>query len=218
MKKYLFYIATAVYLITAVVFLMVDLGAAYNYLFWLVAALLGVWCACVRERTCRIVAWALAVSALGDVLGGQWLLLPQIGAFAIAQVLYAVAFAGLARWNVRRLPLLALPLTIAVVAAVKIVPAVSGVMQWAIVGYMCLIMSMGVCAVFVKMKGWWCVTVGSLLFMLSDSIIAWNIFVERVPHAGVLIMSTYYAAQGLMSLAILRRGLAVCEGVSDNVA
>ena len=178
MKKYLFYIATAVYLITAVVFLTVDLGAAYNYLFWLVAALLGVWCACVRERTCRIVAWALAVSALGDVLGGQWLLLPQIGAFAVAQILYAVAFAGLARMDVRRLPLLALPLTIAVVASVKIVPAVSGVMQWAIVGYMCLIMSMGVCAVFLKMKGWWCVIVGSLLFMLSDSIIAWNIFVE----------------------------------------
>ncbi|WP_182914401.1 lysoplasmalogenase [Paenibacillus sp. 1011MAR3C5] len=37
--------------------------------------------------------------------------------------------------------------------------------------------------------------IGALLFVISDSVLAWNKFVEAVPSAGLLIMSTYFAAQ-----------------------
>lgn len=40
---------------------------------------------------------------------------------------------------------------------------------------------------------------GSLLFVISDSILAWNMFVEPVPSSHLLIMSTYYGAQFLIA-------------------
>ncbi len=43
---------------------------------------------------------------------------------------------------------------------------------------------------------------GALLFMASDSILAWNKFVGDVPLSGVLIMSTYFAAQLLIASSI----------------
>ncbi|MHA6481854.1 lysoplasmalogenase [Paenibacillus sp. strain BS8-2] len=43
---------------------------------------------------------------------------------------------------------------------------------------------------------------GALLFMASDSILAWNKFVGEVPMSGVLIMSTYFAAQLLIASSI----------------
>lgn len=36
---------------------------------------------------------------------------------------------------------------------------------------------------------------GAILFVVSDSILAWNKFVDDVPASGILIMSTYFAAQ-----------------------
>lgn len=40
---------------------------------------------------------------------------------------------------------------------------------------------------------------GSLFFVLSDSILAWNMFVADVPESGFFIMSTYYLAQFLIA-------------------
>jgi alkenylglycerophosphocholine hydrolase len=43
---------------------------------------------------------------------------------------------------------------------------------------------------------------GSILFVLSDSILSWNMFVSDVPHSSLLIMSTYYTAQFLIALSL----------------
>ncbi len=45
---------------------------------------------------------------------------------------------------------------------------------------------------------------GSLLFLASDSILAFNAFHTAIPYAGVLIMSTYCGAQLLLVLGILK--------------
>ena len=42
------------------------------------------------------------------------------------------------------------------------------------------------------------VFVGALLFILSDSLLAFDKFLVPIPHAGVLVMSTYIAAQYLI--------------------
>lgn len=42
-------------------------------------------------------------------------------------------------------------------------------------------------------KRW--IQIGSLLFLISDSILAWNLFVSNVEAATLLVMSTYYSAQ-----------------------
>lgn len=40
---------------------------------------------------------------------------------------------------------------------------------------------------------------GSILFMISDSILSWNMFVSDVANSGILIMTTYYGAQFLIA-------------------
>jgi alkenylglycerophosphocholine hydrolase len=42
-------------------------------------------------------------------------------------------------------------------------------------------------------------TTGSILFLLSDSILSWNLFVSDISNSGIWIMSTYYAAQFLIA-------------------
>ncbi|GFN32870.1 lysoplasmalogenase [Paenibacillus xylaniclasticus] len=37
--------------------------------------------------------------------------------------------------------------------------------------------------------------IGSLLFMASDSILSWNMFIEEIAYSRAFIMTTYYAAQ-----------------------
>lgn len=42
---------------------------------------------------------------------------------------------------------------------------------------------------------------GALLFVLSDTVLAWNTFTHRVPHGHLLVMTTYYSAQMLITLS-----------------
>ncbi len=44
---------------------------------------------------------------------------------------------------------------------------------------------------------------GSLLFIISDSILSWDLFIESVKYGHELIMITYYLAQFLISKSIL---------------
>jgi alkenylglycerophosphocholine hydrolase len=43
---------------------------------------------------------------------------------------------------------------------------------------------------------------GSILFVLSDSILSWNMFIAEIPYSDVLIMSTYYSAQFLIASSL----------------
>jgi uncharacterized membrane protein YhhN len=51
-------------------------------------------------------------------------------------------------------------------------------------------------------------TVGALLFLISDSILAWDRFIKRFTHARLLTMITYHLGQvGIVLSAILYTGL-----------
>lgn len=43
---------------------------------------------------------------------------------------------------------------------------------------------------------------GSLLFVVSDSILSWNMFVSTIAFSGPLIMTTYYTAQFMIARSI----------------
>ena len=45
--------------------------------------------------------------------------------------------------------------------------------------------------------------IGALLFLVSDFILSWNKFTERIPHASLYIMTTYYAALLLLFIGTL---------------
>lgn len=72
-----------------------------------------------------------------------------------------------------------------------------------IVVYIAVIGAMGWSAIMTRNV--WAI-VGALLFMASDSILAWNKFVGDVPLSGTLIMSTYFVAQLFIASSIAGGG------------
>lgn len=44
---------------------------------------------------------------------------------------------------------------------------------------------------------------GAMLFMISDTFIALNKFVVSIPYSGLIVMLTYYTAQGLLTAGVL---------------
>jgi len=43
---------------------------------------------------------------------------------------------------------------------------------------------------------------GAVLFIVSDSVLAWNRFRKKFQNAQTVILSTYYAAQWLIALSV----------------
>lgn len=149
----------------------------------------------------RAVACALLLSAAGDLAGERALFIWQITLFAVAHIAYIAAFAR------RRKPfnLCSALLSGAWVVALLLFGGfvVSHIqapsLKIACTIYMLIIASMSVAAFNIRTQYRTLYIVAALLFVFSDSCIAWNKFVDTLNYAGVLIMSTYFAAQGLFA-------------------
>lgn len=153
-----------------------------------------------------LLTMALAFSALGDFMGAAGVLMLQIGAFAVAQICYLLLL-------LRQLPkglsfgrialAAALPLALCVVAIVGILPAVGAdVVKVAVVIYALLIGSMTTTAF---LSGSRRIMLGALLFMLSDFMLAFYIFVT--PNQPLLQVSLvcYLISQLLLWLGLHKR-------------
>lgn len=86
-----------------------------------------------------------------------------------------------------------------------------GIMRIPVLGYTIIISLMMMMAAFRNMRvnreSFNLVLTGAIFFLLSDSILAYNKFVAGLPHAGVLIMSTYMIAQYLITIGGIQRQL-----------
>ena len=82
-----------------------------------------------------------------------------------------------------------------------------GSFKWPVVVYTAVIAAMFIHAVRrmnrTNGKSFWLLTVGALLFMISDSLLAYNMFGSPIPFSGLLVMSTYLGAQFLIVKGIL---------------
>lgn len=174
-----------------------------------------------ENRSLKLCLAALVFSMMGDVFG-EWKGSPmgvsafvlQIASFAVAQVFYAVSFAGYFRRdsslprNVVRITLCAALVSYMVWFGTYVLSFVKEpALKAAVPVYVTLIGTMGLFAIIQCRKGWWLFIAGALLFICSDSIIAYRSFVGRIPQAGLLIMSTYYAAQFLLNSGFFLGGL-----------
>ena len=150
----------------------------------------------------------LLFSATGDYFGSCGDFLAQTGSFALAHVMYIIYFSGRYLTKVehdRKLtPKMKGYLTmvtfcsLALMAAVfvRIVPcADKGILRTGISIYACLICAMMVLALLQRSSIF---ALGAVLFVFSDFILAWNIFVEPVPYSQYLIMVPYFLAQWLL--------------------
>lgn len=69
-----------------------------------------------------------------------------------------------------------------------------------VIAYITVISLMALTAIMTGNK--WAI-IGSILFVISDSILSWNLFVSEIPYSNALIMTTYYSAQFLIATSLL---------------
>lgn len=155
--------------------------------------------------------WAGMWFALGGdvflMIRGRDLFVAGLGSFLVMQVCYIVAFtktftasgkAQVMAWRV------ALPFMIYGLSFLAILYPVlaSKPIWWPVVAYSVCLCSMGIFAGLrrysVPEKSYMVVLTGAILFILSDSCIALNKFLQPFEASTLVIMSTYAAAQWLI--------------------
>lgn len=156
-------------------------------------------------KTKTFMQTALVFSMLGDFLlslNGYFLL--GLGSFLLAQLVYAGFFftqfkmsrQGTA-WAMGIMAYLA-------IAGYFILPK-AGDFSFAIIAYMSAISLMAIAAGFRHDNRFLVVALGAFIFIISDTIIAVNMFVAPFEWAGAFIMITYYLAQLLITLGIINQ-------------
>ncbi len=156
----------------------------------------------------RLIFAALFIGALGDIaldLSFLSFSFPLgLGLFLIGNALYAVRF--LREFQFR-------PLRLALAAAVVVYAAsvfwISlpklGAMFWPVFAYLFAISTMAVAAAFSRTVSDWRLFAGAASFVVSDSLIALNMFYQPIPARALLVLGTYYLAQYLLAAACFDR-------------
>jgi len=156
----------------------------------------------------RLVAVGLLFSAAGDVfldLDRVAYFVYGLGSFFVAHVFYTAAFA---RHSTRKVGARGLPIVLLITFSSTVLYLMFpnlGSLMVPVIAYVSIITLMGIFALLRKGSDWM-VPVGALFFVVSDAVIAVGKFgVLDVPLAGVVIMVTYYVAQFLIGLGVLRK-------------
>ena len=166
--------------------------------------LLSLWLFYLRLKPLIPVGAALLLSAVGDAAGAGGMFIPQMLFFALAHGAYMCYFLPQAQvaprpfvWPVLTALLLFL--------FVCIVPRAADPAERAGVAVYGLVVA-GMLYSALQYRGayaaWF--RLAALLFVFSDSVIAWGRFVAPVPCRTYVVMITYYAAQYLFYLFAVR--------------
>ncbi len=153
-----------------------------------------------------LIPLALLASSAGDWAGAMGEFIFQIAFFAVAHIFYIADFVPKCKFTLKR--------TVALVLFSAIVLPFLGyvlmhigdrVEMIAVAIYGVLIYSMGFTALIQNRKFSMFYAIAAMLFIFSDSCIAYNRFVDHIPNATMWIMTTYYAAQGIFCTLHLTR-------------
>lgn len=176
----------------------------------------------IGRRTLVPVAAALVLSVLGDTAGefkfGEIIdiaFILQIAFFVVAQVCYTVSFVRNIEdkwWKMTRREavlkiagILLIFIYIFFVASKVFAALDSIVFIIACAVYMGTLLASGTTSILQKRKGLALFVLGAMFFIFSDSIIAINSFVEPVEHPRAIIMSTYFLAQLLLNVNLVKK-------------
>jgi uncharacterized membrane protein YhhN len=157
---------------------------------------------------------ALGASLIGDVLlmlRGQ-LFLAGLAAFLLAHLFYIVLLqrsTGPGRWFPSRVALAATLLYGAAMVSVLWSGLRGAVLTGAVAAYVVVIALMAAQAIgraaVLRNRAATLVAVGACFFMLSDTLLAINRFVQPLPMVGLWVLGTYYVAQILIARKLLKK-------------
>ena len=165
---------------------------------------------------------ALVFSIIGDAFGdlkstvGDLAFLGQIAFFSVAQITYGWSFCKHVHsskwetlpWNLRYIKLVFCILVVGFFWGYGFFLMKSineKMLYYAVAIYMTLIVFMGISAILQVRKESGYFIAGALSFIISDSLLAYDAFVGGFPFRDELVMWTYYAAQMLLNMALIRK-------------
>ncbi len=148
----------------------------------------------------------LACSLVGDIF---MMLRPKrftegLASFLVAQLFYIAAFLAGLRLQFSLWPLL--PLILYAFIMLRILYPRLGKMKIPVIIYVVMIMTMARLALerYLQVRDvkTLLILIGALLFVISDSLLAYNRFARPIRHAQFFILSSYFAAQWLIAMSI----------------
>jgi len=143
-----------------------------------------------------ILLLALLFSGCGDLLLAFDEFIFGVAAFLLAQLSYAVLFRHHWQGFHSRWPLSVLLIMYMLIMVWLLIPNL-GNLQLPVIAYFLTIAAMGLLALHSSLPMRWAVS-GAILFIISDSFIAINKFINPLPYENYWIMSTYYGAQFML--------------------
>ena len=153
-----------------------------------------------------LIPLALLASSAGDWAGAMGEFIFQIAFFAVAHIFYIADFAPKCKFSLKRIVALVLFSAIVLPFLGYVLMHIGNRVEMiAVAIYGVLIYSMGFTALIQNRKFSILYAIAAMLFIFSDSCIAYNRFVEHIPNATMWIMTTYYAAQGIFCTLHLTR-------------
>ena len=198
-------------------------ASAWQWLHWVckplatMAILLMAWRSVrpVSMRYRRYIVVGIAFCLLGDVLL-MWpgnLFVPGLLGFLIGHAFFIAAFSSDVRFAVRWWPW-ALCLLFGAVMAVVLWPSLTPALRVPVLVYVLVLSTMAGQALG---RAFWLrgrqdaraasaqlAALGAVLFMASDSLLAWDRFRAPLPAAALYILATYYAALWLIARSVER--------------
>jgi uncharacterized membrane protein YhhN len=169
----------------------------------------------------KTISAALIFSWLGDVL----LMFPNLflyglGAFLMAHICYIIGFKvaqnnpfAIGQVNFIRLFFLNLPIYFFAAFTYYLIRGGLGEMQIPVVIYLIVIVMMATTAreryQKTNLSSFWQVMIGAVLFLISDAVLAINMFFKSFPESGVIVMGTYITAQLLIVRGVLAHSKSV---------
>lgn len=153
-----------------------------------------------------LIPLALLASSAGDWAGAMGEFIFQIAFFAVAHIFYIADFAPKCKFTLKRIVALVLFSAIVLPFLGYVLMHIGDRVEMiAVAIYGVLIYSMGFTALIQNRRFSMFYAIAAMLFIFSDSCIAYNRFVEHIPNVTMWIMTTYYAAQGIFCTLHLTR-------------
>ena len=144
----------------------------------------------------KLLPIAMLLSAVGDIAGEHRAFLWQVGFFAAAHISFIAYFANKTSYKRERLWQLAVWVVVMLLFGGFVISNIENIaFRIACSAYILIIGSMAAVTLFINSPKRWWYTAAALIFVFSDSCIAWNKFIDKFAHAGLVIMVTYFLAQ-----------------------
>ena len=171
------------------------------------------------RKVVRLASAGFVFSWFGDLFmmfSGEFLyFVLGIASFLLAHIFYALLFlqtiniSGKKPFLKKKPAWLMLYITLGLIIYILLFNHLDAVLRIAIFVYLVAILTMSSMALNRYGNGhpisFSLVFIGSLFFVLSDSLIAVNRFLVSIPYEGLWVMSTYIAAQYLIMLGIIKQ-------------